>query len=123
MKSNQNREPLKAKEIFENISSWETHNQSMFLERFLRDLTVMNRAILDSHNLTVLEKNDCLKWSNELSHRVWNLHIKLGNQEGDVIKRFDENIRFYASKCHALKGHLGATLKSTYEVCATILNL
>lgn len=107
---------MKAKEIINTISSWELERKIKFLEDFLKDMTVMNRAIWGNDEYTEAEKLNCLKWSNELAHRIWNIKFELqqGTDE-DCLQRFLNNLMQYRQQEPLLGGHFGATLKSTYN--------
>ena len=88
----------------------------MFNELLLSDMTVMNRAILDDPETTDKTKIECLKWSNELAHRIWNLLFDLKRGEDDNSENtLAENINFYRKQSKELAGLLGATIKGTIE--------
>ena len=107
---------MKAQDIIDEISNWEIDKKNEFLERFLKDMTIMNRAIWGDNEYNDSEKLNCLKWSNELAHRIWNLKFDLerGIDEASQTK-FLNHLNFYRKQEPKLGGHLGATLKSTYN--------
>ena len=71
----------------------------------------MNRAIWDDPNFSDKEKVDCLKWSNELVHRIWNISFELKRNEDDKsVERLWENIKFYGEQASNLKQHIQPTL-------------
>lgn len=68
----------------------------------------MNRPILldDSINQAA-----CLKWSNELSHRAWNLLNELkGVVDTNSGFRLGENIKFYTEQSKELTRFIAGTL-------------
>jgi len=107
---------MKAIEIIDKVSIWDIRRKIEFLECFLREMTIMNRAIWDDNDYDDSEKVNCLKWSNELAHRIWNIKFELerGNDENSLNNLLD-NIISYRKIEPKLGGHFGATLKSTYE--------
>lgn len=84
------------------------------MELLLSNMTTMHRAILDDPKTSESTKLECLKWSNELAHRIWNLlfELKRGEDE-DSATRLAQNIDFYRKQEKELAGHLGATINST----------
>jgi hypothetical protein len=65
------------------LSTKKTEDKILFNKLLLSDLTVMNRAIWDDDTTSDKTKIECLKWSNELSHRIWNLLFELDNDQDD----------------------------------------
>jgi hypothetical protein len=87
-----------------------------FTKYLLSDLTVMNRAIWDDHTTSNATKIECLKWSNELSHRIWNLLFELENGHDDqAVTKLTENLKFYHYQSKEFSGHLAASFKGTIE--------
>ena len=85
-----------------------------FCELLLSEMTIMNRAMWDDSETSDKIKIDCLKWSNELAHRIWNLLFELKQGVSDGIENeLVDNIDFYRNQTNELAGHLGATLKGT----------
>lgn len=89
-----------------------------FIQRLLFNITVMNRAMWSDDQTTDKTKVESLKWSNELSHRVWNIlyELKRGkddNSENKLVSTF----AFCAKQSNELAKHLGATIKMTVERC------
>ncbi len=106
----------KAHVIIEKMSDWELNKKNKFLEKFLKNMTVMNRAIWDDNEFSESEKLDCLKWSNELAHRIWNLKDNLEQAiDQDSGNQFLSHILFYRNQQPKLGGHLGGVLKLTYN--------
>lgn len=74
----------------------------------------MNRAIWSDENTDDKSKVDSLKWSNELSHRMWNILFDLKrNEDKESENKLGESINFYAKQSKELATHLSAITKST----------
>tara|TARA_B100001245_G_C22695359_1_gene339108 strand:+ start:246 stop:593 length:348 start_codon:yes stop_codon:yes gene_type:complete len=98
-------------------------DRTFFIKLFLSDLTIMNRAIWDDHTTSNETKIECLKWSNELSHRIWNLLFELEKGQDDYsTTKLAENLRFYQQQSKELSGHLAASFKGTVEVFNSLKN-
>jgi hypothetical protein len=107
---------MKAKELIEIVSKWQADKKIEFLERFLSDMIVMNRAIWDDPDLSDSKKVNCFKWGNELAHRIWNIRFELkGGNDDNSAQRILDNILFYRKQEAELGGHFGATLNSAFE--------
>ena len=105
---------ITSKELFTWISTLGVLEKIEFAQLFLADMTVMNRAILDNPQARDVEIINCLKWSNELAHRIHNIVFELKrsqNGQNDIA----DNIIFYANQSKELAGHLAATLQSTHS--------
>lgn len=105
---------IKINETEEWLSLRSRKEKIFFTDLLLANITTMNRAIWSDERTDSETKIDCLKWSNELVHRIGNLSFesKMGNDESfasDLI----HNVKQYASESKELAGHLGATMKST----------
>jgi len=98
------------------LSTKSVDDKKLFNKLLLSNMTVMNRAIWNDHTTSDPTKIECLKWSNELAHRVWNLIFELeeGIDNESEIKLAD-NIKFYQQQSSEFSGHLAATFKSTLE--------
>ena len=98
------------------LSTKTIEDKILFNKLLLSNMTIMNRAIWDDHITSDVTKIECLKWSNELAHRVWNLIFELetGIDNRSEIELAD-NIKFYQQQSRELSGHLAATFKSTLE--------
>ncbi|MGB0429744.1 MAG: hypothetical protein ACPGLV_04660 [Bacteroidia bacterium] len=98
------------------LSEKSLDDKGLFYELLLSDFTVMNRALWSSPITTDGEKLDCLKWSNELSHRVFNLlfELKRGDDNNSEV-RLIENINYYRKQSYELSEHLAATLTATVK--------
>ncbi len=104
------------KEIKRCLSTKSKEEKIRFNELFLFNITVMNRAIWDTDEMTDKAKVECLRWSNELVHRVWNILFDLKCVEDtESENRLVDNIDFYRKQSKELEGHLGATLSRTLE--------
>ncbi len=98
------------------LSPKSIEDKIIFSELLLSDMTVMNRAIWDDPESTDKTKVESLKWSNELTHRIWNLLFELKRgEDNNSEKSLADNIRFYAKQSEKLAGHLGATINGTIE--------
>jgi hypothetical protein len=98
------------------LSTKATKDKVLFTKLLLSDLTVMNRAIWDDNTTSNETKIECLKWSNELSHRIWDLLFELENgQDDQPVTKLAENLKFYQQQSKELSGHLAATFKGTIE--------
>lgn len=75
------------KETISWLSVKSVEEKIIFNELLLSNMTVMNRAIWDDPNTTDKTKVECLKWSNELAHRIWNIlfELKLGEDDNSEI--------------------------------------
>ena len=86
----------------------------VFNELLLSDLTTMNRAICSDDNTSDKLKIDTLKWSNELSNRIWNMIFDLKrNEDNQSENKLGEHINFYAKQSEELAGYLVSTTNST----------
>ena len=106
--------------MFNEIISWlsakSIEEKIMFIELLLSHMTVMNRAIWDDPETTDKTKVECLKWSNELAHQVWNLIFELKRGVDDKSENtLAANVNFYRKQSDELAGHLGATIKMTID--------
>ncbi|WP_299438277.1 hypothetical protein [uncultured Aquimarina sp.] len=98
------------------LSSKSIEDKIIFSELLLSDMTVMNRAIWNDPESTDKTKVECLKWSNELAHRIWNLIFELKRgKDNNSEKSLANNIRFYGKQSKKLARHLGATVNETIE--------
>lgn len=110
-------------EAIESLSDKTIDDKSLFIKLFLSDLTIMNRAIWDENTTSNETKIECGKWSNELSHRIWNLLFELENDQDDQpINKLAENLKFYQEQSKELSGHLAATFRGTIERFNTLKN-
>jgi len=98
------------------LSTKTIDDKVLFNKLLLSSMTIMNRAIVNDHTTSDTTKIECLKLSNELAHRVWNLIFELetGIDNKSEIELAD-NINFYQQQSGELSGHLTATFKSTLE--------
>jgi len=104
------------KETISWLSVKSIEEKIMFNELLLSDMTVMNRAIWDDPETTDKTKIECLKWSNELAHRIWNLLFELKRGEDDNSENtLSDNVNFFRKQSDELAGHLGATITGTVE--------
>tara|TARA_B110000967_G_scaffold207117_1_gene255672 strand:+ start:1102 stop:1440 length:339 start_codon:yes stop_codon:yes gene_type:complete len=86
-------------------------SQLSFLETFLKELIVKNRSFWSDDEYSDSTKVDCLKWSNELSHRFWNMKGDIeDNKELDFLKRFIKHLKFYAEQNKVFASHLGGSI-------------
>jgi hypothetical protein len=93
--------------------------QKEFIENFLKQSTIMNRCFWDNneHNLTTNKETiEAFKWSNELNHRLWNLHFDLESKtENNVAIKIADNINSYIKHSNELKKNLPSTLQSALD--------
>ncbi len=107
-------ERLKLNELIKWLSTKSIEHKILFNELLLSDLTVMNRAIWSDESTDDNSKIESLKWSNELSHRIWNIIFDLKRNEGNESEnKLGENINFYAKQSKELAAHLSAITNST----------
>ncbi len=86
----------KLTEIFDKLSERPIAEKLKFFEHLLFETTIMNRAIWSEPDFTDKEKVECLKWSNELVHRIWNIIFELKeNKDEKSLDRLWKNILFY----------------------------
>ncbi|AXT54639.1 hypothetical protein D1815_02305 [Aquimarina sp. AD1] len=98
------------------LSSKSIEDKIIFSELLLSDMTVMNRVIWDDPKSTDKTKVECLKWSNELAHRVWNTLFELKRgEDNNSDKSLIDNISFYGKQSEKFAGHLGTTINGTIE--------
>jgi len=98
------------------LSSKSIEDKIIFIELLLSDMTVMNRAIWDDPESTDKTKVECLKWSNEVAHRIWNLLFELKRgKDNNSEKSLADDISFYGKQPKKLAGQLGATVNGTIE--------
>lgn len=102
------------KEITSWLSLMSIEEKMLFIKLLLSDMTVMNRAIWNDSQTTDKIKIECLKWSNELNHSIWNLLFELEHgDDNDSVNRLTDNINFYRKQTEELGGHLGTTIIGT----------
>lgn len=107
-------EKLKLSELIKWLSTKSIKHKILFNELLLSDLTVMNRAIWSDENTNDNSKIESLKWSNELSHRIWNITFDLKRDlDNESENKLGENLNFYAKQSKEFAGHLGAITNST----------
>lgn len=107
-------ENLKLSELIKWLSTKPIEHKRLFMELFLSNLTVMNRAIWSDENTDNKSKVISLKWSNELSHRIWNILFDLRrNNNNDSEIKLGENINFFGRQSRELAGHLNSIIKTT----------
>ena len=83
-------------EVISSLSKKTVEEKITFNELLLSNMTVMNRAIWDDPDTTNKTKLECLEWSNELAHRIWNLLFELKRKEDDDSEgKLADNINFY----------------------------
>ena len=90
-------------------------DKNLFNKLFLFELTIMNRAIWDDPTTSETVKIECLKWSNELSHRLWNLQFELEKGIDEFDKILSENITFYQQQSKELAEHLASSFQSAID--------
>ena len=96
------------------LSIKSVQDKTRFLKFFLFELTIMNRAILDDHTTSDKTKIICLKWSNELDHRLGNLLFEFERgKEKESVTKFANHLIFYQKQSKELSRHLTATFKSS----------
>lgn len=87
-----------------------------FVEILLSEITIMNRGIWSDDSFSEQEQLEALKWSNELVHRIQNIHFELKQQQDNkAVERIFENINFYKDQSLVLKSYLPSCLKSAIE--------
>lgn len=107
-------EKLKLSELIKWLSTKSIEHKILFNELLLSNLTVMNRAIWSEEHTDDQSKLESLKWSNELSHRIWNILFDLRrNEDKESENKLGENISFYAKQSGDLAGYLSAITNST----------
>ena len=103
-------------ELLEEARHLSTTDKTLFVEVLLSELPTMNRAILQAPDA---DQNDILKaleWSNELNHRIGNIHFELRRFEDDeAIPRLFANVNEHRKRSDLLAGHLAATLQSAWQ--------
>ncbi len=96
------------------LSSKSIEEKIQFNEILLSQMTIMNRAIWSDSGYSDKIKIECLKWSNELAHRIWNLIFELRRgEDNNSENELAENINFYRQQSKDFAGHLGVTIKET----------
>ncbi len=105
------------------LSDKTTDYKIKFVDYLLFEITIMNRAIWSDNVYSDSEKVDLLKWSNELTHRLWNLSFDLKrNGTTDFLVRFKEHIDFYRKQSKELSKHISATLIGAIEKNERLFN-
>ena len=93
-----------------------TRNKTLFVEVLLSELPIMNRAILQAPDADQTEILEALEWSNELNHRIGNLHFELRRfEDKEAIPRLFANVDEHRKRSDLLAGHLAATLQSAWR--------
>jgi hypothetical protein len=105
------------------LSDKATDYKIRFLDYLLFEITIMNRAIWSDNEYSDTDKVDLLKWSNELTHRLWNLSFDLKrNDTIDFAVKFKEHIDFYRNQSNEFSKHISATLNSVVDKSERLLN-
>lgn len=90
------------------INQMTQNKQIKFLEMFLKNMPTMNRGIWGDDDYSDANKVDCLKWSNELCHRLWNMKLELvANEKMDCGDRFIKQLKFHANQNKDFAAQLG----------------
>ena len=71
-------------QAFEYLGKLSSRERSKFYEQLLFAFTIAGRAIWSDDTATDEAKLDALKWLNELTHRVWNIHIDTEKQDNGI---------------------------------------
>ena len=69
------------KEVIFWLSSKSIEDKIKFTEMLLFDITVMNRSLWSDPNISDKFKVESLKYSNELTHKIWGLLFGLKKKE------------------------------------------
>ncbi|MCD8423601.1 hypothetical protein [Tenacibaculum finnmarkense] len=76
----------------------------------------MNRAIWSDNETNNNTKVECLRLSNELVHRIWNLLFDLKQRiDNNSENLLTENIDFYRKQSIEFSEYLGPTIQRTIE--------
>ena len=107
---------MNLKEAISWLSIKPIEEKLIFNELLLSEMTVMNRAIWYDPETSDEAKVECLKWSNELVHRIWNIIFELKRgEDNNSENRLADSINFYRNQSNELAVHLGVTIKGTIE--------
>ena len=103
-------------ELLEEVRHLSTTNKTLFVEVLLSELPIMNRAILQAPDADQAKILEALEWSNELNHRIGNIHFELRRFDDDeAIPRLFANVNEHRKRSDLLAGHLAATLQSSWQ--------
>ncbi len=87
-----------------------------FLELFLSEIIVMNRCFWSDPDTSSVEKIESLKWSNELTHRIWGLLFGLKRGDNNEIEdRLIGHINFYTKLSKELRSNLPSIIVLSVE--------
>jgi hypothetical protein len=89
-----------------------------FYEILSHNLTVSVRGVWSDEHLTNSKKVECLKWLNEIMHRVV-MKAALLRVEKNKYSESDswENIKHWVSLCPEIEAGVEWALKTSYESC------
>jgi len=103
-------------EIISSLSKKTVEEKIVFNEILLSNMTIMNRSIWHDPETTDKTKLECLKCSNELAHRIWNLLFQLKQKQDENSENIlADNINFYRKQSDEFSKHLSVTIKSTID--------
>ncbi len=105
------------------LSDKGTDYKIRFLDYLFFEITIMNRAIWSDNEYTDTDKVDLLKWSNELTHRLWNLSFDLKrNETNDFVVKFKGHIDFCKKQSNEFSKHISATLFGAADKSERLIN-
>jgi hypothetical protein len=106
-------ERLKLSIVSDWLASKSTEEKALFTELLLEDMIILNRAIMSDDAYTKEVILEAIKWSNELSHQLWNAHFQLKKGNADEAEAMIINqINDHAKQSKALAAHLSAIIES-----------
>jgi len=89
-----------------------------FYELLAHNLTISVRGIWSDEHLTDGEKLECLKWLNEIMHRVVRKAALLRLKENDISESDSwEGIKHWVALSPEVSRHVEWALKTSYDVC------
>ena len=109
-------EQLKLSIVSDWLAGKSTEEKIFFTELLLADMIILNRAIMSDDAYTKETILEAVKWSNELSHHLWNAHyqLKYGNDDKAEAMIIGQ-INYHAKQSKALGAHLSAIIESSIK--------
>lgn len=102
-------------EVFLRLPELSAADKIQFLHTLLYRLTIAGRAIWSDNHFSDPEKQDALKWLNELNHRLWNMISECQlNNDADFATHLHGHLQFHHSQSYLLGIQLVPTVVAAF---------